>query len=162
MNAAFVEPYQRMKYSLICIFSLLVLCSCSNKTSSTATDPANYPVLIADGEHQILPSSQKRTPYEITAASGIRLDVGHFQFTEGGATVTPDTVQLWNASVNVSIYRLAQPIVTNVFALDARTLKVIHGSDFTGFRSGQNFLVGVGRATPDNLVVVWSGFITVK
>jgi hypothetical protein len=150
-----------MKNSLISIFSLLVLCSCS-KTSSTATDPSNYPVLIADGEHQILPSSQKRTPYEITAASGIRLDVGHFQFTDGGATVTPDTVQLWNASVNVVIYRLTQPIVTNVFVLDAHTLKTIHGSDFTGFSSGQNFLVGVGRATPDNLVVVWSGLITVK
>jgi hypothetical protein len=150
-----------MKNSLICIFSLLVLCSCS-KTSSTATDPKNYPILIADGDHQNLPSSQKRTPYEITAASGIRLDVGHFQFTEGGATMTPDTVQLWNASVNVGIYRLAQPIVTNVFVLDAHTLKTIHGSDFAGFNSGQNFLVGVGRATPDNLVVVWSGLITVK
>jgi hypothetical protein len=150
-----------MKNSLIYIFSLLVLCSCS-KTSSTVTDPSNYPVLIADGDHQILPSSQKRNPYEITAASGIRLDVGHFQFTEGGATMTPDTVQLWNASVNVGIYRLAQPMVTNVFVLDAHTLKTIHGSDFTGFSSGQNFLVGVGRATPDNLAVVWSGLITVK
>jgi hypothetical protein len=152
---------QRMKNSLICIFSLLVLCSCS-KTSSTATDPSNYPVLIADGDHQILPNSQKRTPYEITTTSGIRLDVGHFQFTEGGATMTPDAVQLWNASVNVGIYRLAQPIVTNVFVLDAYTLKTIHGSDFAGFNSGQNFLVGVGRATPDNLAVVWSGLITVK
>jgi len=119
-------------------------------------------VLVTDGEHQFLPSSQKRTPYEIDAASGIRLDVGHFQFTEGGAAVTPDTVQLWYESVNLGIYRLAQPIVTNIFVLDAHTLKTIHGPDFTGFRSGQQFLVGVGRATPDNLVVVWSGFITVK
>jgi DNA-binding beta-propeller fold protein YncE len=141
---------------------LLVLCGCSQQASSTDTDSSHYAVLVADGEHQISPSSQKRTPYEIDTASGIRLDVGHFQFTEGGAAVTPDTVQLWNDSVSVGIYRLMQPVVTNVFVLDAHTLKTIHGSDFTGFRSGQHFLIGVGRATPDNLVVVWSGMIAVK
>ena len=151
-----------MKNSLIFVFSLLVLCSCSKETLSTDTDSTHYAVLVVDAEHQILPSSQKRTPYEITAASGIRLDVGHFQFTEGGAPVTPDTVQLWNDSVNIGIYRLTQPVVTNSFVLDAHTLKAIHGSDFTGFRSGQHFLVGAGRATPDNIVVLWSGVITVK
>jgi hypothetical protein len=158
-----------MKYSLVYIFGLLVLCSCSKETSSTGTDSSQYPVLIADGEHQFSASSQKRNPYEITAASGIRLDVGHFHFTEGGATfngggaaVTPDTVQIWDASVNVGIYRLAKPVVTNVFVLDAGTLNVIHGSAFAGFRSGHSFIVTVGRATPDNIAAVWVGLITVK
>jgi hypothetical protein len=158
-----------MKNPTVFVFSLLVLCGCSKETSTTDADSSRYPVLIADGEHQFSASTQKRSPYEITAASGIRLDVGHFHFTEGGATfngggaaVTPDTVQIWDDSINVGIYRLAEPVVTNVFVIDAGTLKVIHGSAFAGFRSGHNFIVAVGRATPDNIAAVWVGLITVK
>jgi hypothetical protein len=158
-----------MKYPTIFVFSLLVLCGCSKETSNTGTDSSQYPVLIADGEHQFSASTQKRNPYEITAASGIRLDVGHFHFTEGGSTfdgdgpaVTPDTVQIWDASINTGIYRLTKPVVTNVFVLDAGTLNVIHGSAFAGFRSGHNLIVAVGRATSDNMAAVWVGLITVK
>jgi hypothetical protein len=158
-----------MKNPIVFVFSLLVLCSCSKEIANMGTDSSQYPMLIADKEHQFSASSQKRNPYEITATSGIRLDVGHFHFTEGGATfngggaaVTSDTVQIWEALANVGIYRLAKPVITNVFVLDASTLNVIHGSAFSGFRSGHNFIVSVGRATPDNIAAVWVGLITVK
>jgi hypothetical protein len=148
-----------MKNSFVYLFGMLTLCGCFHKTSNVVTDSSRYAVIVVDGKHQVFPTNQKRIPYETDAASGIRLDAGHFQFTEGSVAVAPDMVEVRDFS---HIYRLAQPIVTNVFVLDASTLNAVHGSAFAGFRSGHNYLVGVGRATPRNMVADWVGIITVK
>jgi hypothetical protein len=146
----------RMKYPLIFLFSLLALCGCSK---SPIVGTRSYADVAVDGQHQMSSSTPKSNPYVIAAAPGVRLDVAHFQFTQGGETVIPDTVQVWDGS---DIYRLAQPMVTNTFVLDASTLKVIHGAEFRGFRSGHTFIIGVGRATPGNMMADWVGLITVK
>jgi len=73
-------------------------------------------LLVADSEHQIEAGGAKNP----RLTKFILLQVfdwisGHFQFTEGGATVTPDTVQVWDAAP--TRYRLAQPIVGNVYSV---------------------------------------------
>jgi hypothetical protein len=75
------QPHmKRMTIRLGLIFAWLMLCGCSHEASSTAADASHYAVLVVDREHRVLPAFQKRTPYRIDAASGIRLDVAHFQF----------------------------------------------------------------------------------
>jgi hypothetical protein len=149
--------------TLACVLSLALI-GCTGSSHNT--------LLVADGEHQIEVGSGKNpSAYEIFPTSGIRLDIGHFHFTEGGATVTPDTVQIWD--VAPTRYRLAQPIVTNVIVLDASTLTnvVSGGPPFAGFRSGHHLMVNVGRVlspaqapyeAPGAMTYDWVGLIIVK
>src|SRR5258708_1852471 len=118
---------QKMKTKIkrttfVCIVSLVAGC-----TGST-----HYPVVTVDAEHHIVVGSGKDTPpYEIAPAAGIQLDIGHFQFTRGGVTVTPDTVQVGSHSQR---YRLAQPIASSALVLDASTLTNASGAKaFPGF-----------------------------
>jgi hypothetical protein len=144
--------------TLACVLSLALI-GCTGSSHDT--------LLVADSEHQIEAGGAKNpSAYEIHPTSSIRLDIGHFQFTEGGATVTPDTVQVWDAAP--TRYRLAQPIVGNVIVLDASTLTNATGaSAFPGFRSGHKIMINVGRAKPiaDDpkfMTYDWVGLIIVK
>jgi hypothetical protein len=147
--------------TLACFLSL-AFAGCSGSS--------NYPVVVADEEHLINLGSQKDTPaYEIEPAGGVRLDIGQFKFIVGGATVTPDTVQVWDVAPTRYRLHLAQPITNNVIVLDANTLSnvVSGGPAFQGFRPGHRLMVNVGRLSPldvepDHMTYDWEGLIIVN
>jgi len=154
-----IMKIQIIRFAAACVLAL-ALVGCSGSS--------HYTVVAADAEHQILLGNGKNPPpYEIIPSAGIRLDIGHFEFTEKGATVTPDMVQVTRHARN-DRYRLAQPLAGNVILLDLTTLtNVADGSSFPGFASGDQVMVNVGRVkptalTPDNMTYDWTGLILVK
>ena len=130
------------------------------------TGSATYPVVTADAEHHFeLNRATEPPPYEIRPAAGIQLDIGQFQFTANGASVTPDTVQVWSHSQR---YRLAQPLDSTVVTLDTSTLTNGTSADpFPGFNPGDRVMINVGRTqplphTPENMTYDWEALVLVK
>lgn len=115
----------------------LAFSGCSNSSGNN--------VVVVDGDHKILlhGGNGPQLPYEIRPASGIQVDISHYQFVaEDGASVKPDTVKLYDTAKHV--YRL-HPISGDVMTLDASTLNTLQGPDFEGFKPGHHLVLHVGR-----------------
>ena len=148
------------RVTLACALVLVAGCKKSPDDQKAA-------LIVVDKEHQIVVGNPDNSPasYTIEPASSVRLDMGNFQFTENGAAVTPQIVQVWDKAP--TRYRLSQPIAT-VVTLSATTLtNVADGSAFAGFKSGHRLMVNIGRPKPtpeepDQMTYDWVGLIIVN
>ena len=168
-----VSCFARMKRPINFVLIATILAGCSKhtapsdaSTAETVAPPAatsEYPTLIIDEKHQIH-GSNTPAAYQITAATGIRLDATQFHFTYGTNAVGPNMVQFVGAG---SAYRLARPAETNIYVIDHTTLEAVRGGLFRGFRPGDQIMFAIGlstNSTPDkeDFWVSWAGQIEVK
>jgi hypothetical protein len=148
----------------------LVFAGCSKPITSVDAPPKparpapqiEYPILVVDEEHQMR-GSNLPPAYQISPASGIRLDATQFLFKYGSNALAPNAVQLISTN---SLHRLSRETETNFYTIDYYKLETVRGDSFRGFNSGDHVTLVIGRATntfdAQELWVMWMAQLEVK
>jgi hypothetical protein len=105
------------------------------------------------------------TAYKIAASPGIRLNTAQFQFRYGTDPVKPDMIHL--VLSNSRIYKLSTPAARDLYVLDRSTLKPMRGEAFSGFKSGDRWMLAIGHVDSENpsankLNLTWFGRLEVE
>jgi hypothetical protein len=150
------------------LISLILLAvfvaGCSSTGSSTPATGEILPLIKVDDQHLQFTTSASDSPvdYSIPAGKGFLLDATGYQF------IIPNTVAVQPPNVIRLMVDDNQEYFINwidgqaQYKVTIDTLKPLAGARIlTGFTSGQQIVVAIGRTIGDQFVVYWAGIANI-